>query len=224
MPALILRNADVGLDVRIPEWVADLASFRRWADSDEFPEGVRIDYFDGEIWVDASMEQIFWHNQVKTEFTVVLGGLVKTRRLGRYFTDGLRVSHVDADLSAEPDGTFVSAKGLRERVRVVEGAEGGYVELEGSPEMVLEIISDSSVTKDTKRLRKKYWDAEVREYWLADVRGERLDFDIFRHTPNGYVATPKRGGWLKSNVFGKSFRLTRQVDSLGHPEFTVEVR
>ena len=40
----------------------------------------------------------------------------------------------------------------------------------------------------------------------------------------GYRATPKKGGWLASAVFGKSFRLTRQADELGHPEYTLAVR
>ncbi len=220
MPAVILQQGKI----RIPEWVVDLTSFHRWAESDEFPEGVRIDYLDGEIWVDDSMEQVFTHNQVKTEFTIVVGGLVKQGRLGRFFADGVRVSNIDANLSAEPDGTFISKKGLRERVRVLEGAEGGYVRLEGSPEMVLEIVSDSSVNKDTKRLHKKYWDADVQEYWLVDVRGERRSFEIFRREDEGYVAAKAKNGWGKSAVVGKSFRLTREDDDLGHPEFTLKVR
>ena len=39
------------------------------------------------------------------------------------------------------------------RVRLVEGATQGYVELEGTPDMVLEIISPTSVRKDTEMLR-----------------------------------------------------------------------
>lgn len=210
--------------IRIPEWVKDLDTFRRWAASDEYPEKVRIDYIDGEIWVDASMEDVFAHNQVKTEFTAVLQVLVKSHKLGRFFADGLRVTHVDADHSVEPDGCFVSQEGWQDRVRAILGAGGGYVELEGSPDMVLEIVSDSSVEKDTKRLKKQYWEAEIPEYWLVDVRGERLGFDIFRRTANGYVATRKKDGWIKSAVFGTSFRLTRQADDLGHPEYSLEVR
>src|SRR5438309_963992 len=95
-------------DIRIPDWIADLESFRRWCHSDEFPPTGRIDYLQGEVWVDTG--------------------------------------------------------------------------------------------------------------------GERLSFDIFRLTDEGYVATRKRGSWLKSEVFGKSFRLTRQVDRFDNPEYTLEVR
>src|SRR5438067_13083002 len=45
--------------VRIPKSITDLASFRRWAYSDSFPEQGRISYLKGEIWVDLSIEHAF---------------------------------------------------------------------------------------------------------------------------------------------------------------------
>src|ERR1700693_5830541 len=93
-------------EVCIPVWVTDLASFRKWLHSDEFPENGRICYLNGEVWVDMSKEQIYSHNQVKAEFTGVLVPLVKTNRLGRFFPDGALLSNVDADLTCQPDGTF----------------------------------------------------------------------------------------------------------------------
>ena len=53
--------------VCVPNWVVDLASFRRWVHSDEVPEKVRIYYLDGEVLVDMSMKKFFSHNQVKNE-------------------------------------------------------------------------------------------------------------------------------------------------------------
>src|SRR5437870_3309760 len=70
--------------VRIPSWIVDLNSFRRWAHSDAFPESGWFSYLAGEIWVDMNMEQLFSHNAVKTEFTIVLGGLVRSEGLGRF--------------------------------------------------------------------------------------------------------------------------------------------
>jgi Uma2 family endonuclease len=211
--------------VHIPPWVCDVESFRRWAVSDEAPQRAPVFFLDGEVWVDMSKEQLYSHGRVKQEFFQVLGQLTKRERLGEFFPDGHLLSNEGANLSGNPDGTFVSNDSFRDdRVRLIEGASSGFVELEGSPDMVLEVVSDSSVEKDTELLSELYWKAEITEYWQVDARGKRLEFEIFRHTSRGFSATRKLNGWLKSNVFGRSFRLTRETNELGHPEFTLEIR
>lgn len=211
--------------VRIPSGIVDLDSFRRWARSDEFPEAGRICYLSGEVWVDMSKEQVFTHNQVKSEFNLVIGGLAKQERLGRYFPDGLLLSNVDADLTAQPDGTFVAHTSLQAgRVHFVEGVQEGFVELEGTPDMVLEVLSASSEEKDTMTLRNLYWQAGIAEYWLVDARGDRPMLEILRYMDKGYVTSRKQAGWAKSAVFGKSFQLTEHTDAMGHPEYTLAVR
>jgi Uma2 family endonuclease len=211
--------------VSVPAWVTDLESFCRWADSDEFPETGRVWFLKGEVWVDLSMEEVFSHVLLKARFFIVLGSLVDAGRLGRFYPDGLFLKSAAANVAGEPDATFVSTAALQaKRVRPIRGKKGGVVGLQGSPDMVLEVVSPSSVRKDTVTLRQAYWEAGVREYWLVDARREPLTFDILRHTAKGYVAAGKRGGWLKSAVFGKSFRLTQQTDEFGDPTFTLEVR
>jgi Uma2 family endonuclease len=211
--------------VRIPLWVTDLSSFRRWADSAEWPEKATVCYLSGEVWVEMSKERVYSHNQVKTEFARVLAGLVKQRRLGRYFSDGLFLTNIEADLCSKPDGTFVSRESFAaQRVRLIEGSLEGFVEIEGTPDMVLEVVSGSSVSKDNEWLRDLYWKAGIAEYWLVDCRGERADFDILRRTAGGYSATSKSAGWMESAVFGHAFLLTRQADEMGQPEYTLEAR
>jgi Uma2 family endonuclease len=210
--------------IRVPDWVSDLTSFRQWAHSPEFPERGRISYLKDEVWVDMSKEQ-FYHNQLKGEIASILTAFVKKNRLGIFFPDGMLLSDLETNFATGPDGIFVSKESLRTgRLTMVEGAKGGYVELQGAPDMVLEVISPSSVGKDTVVLREVYWDLGVDEYWLVDGRGEKLDFDILRHGPKEYLPVRKPGGWLRSTVFGASFRLTRKTDEMGHPEFTLGVR
>src|SRR5439155_17452874 len=83
---------------QIPSWVSDLESFRRWSDDDDFPETGQISFLKGDMWVDMSKEQLFDHNDVKGELTMVLRALVKAHRLGRYLTDGAFLSNVPADV------------------------------------------------------------------------------------------------------------------------------
>jgi Uma2 family endonuclease len=208
--------------VRIPAWVRDLESFRRWTQSDHFPEHGWCSYLAGDIWLDLSMETLA-HNLAKGEVSFVLGPLVKAEKKGRFLMDRMRLTNEEAGLSTEPDGMFLSRKALDSgQVRVEHGAAS--LEVEGTPDMVLEVVSPSSVEKDTVVLRQLYWKAGIPEYWLIDPRGLELRFDILRHTARGYSATRARDGWLRSVVFSKSFRLTRQEDDKGLPVFTLEVR
>jgi Uma2 family endonuclease len=211
--------------VSVPGWVVDLQSFRRWTDADDFPDKGRIWWLRGEVWIDMSKEQIFTHLAVKGEFTCVLGGLVKAGKLGLFLPDGVLLSNFAGDISGNPDATFLSTSTLQsDRIRLIEGKDEGFTELQGEPDMVLEVVSTSSVQKDNVILRQGYWEAGVREYWLVDARKEPLQFDILRHTAKGFVATRKQGGWLKSAVFGRSFQLSRQTTALGYPEYTLVVR
>ena len=61
----------------IPARLGPLSRFRRWARSDDFPEGEKISYLNGELWIGMSPEDIFLHNLVKREFSRTLGTLVK---------------------------------------------------------------------------------------------------------------------------------------------------
>ena len=211
--------------LEVPNWVRDLASFRRWVLSDEVPEKNHICFLDGEVWIDMSKEQIHTHIRVKREYTIVLGTLDKIDRRGEFLPDGVALVNLQANLSCGPDGLYFLKETLANgRIQLVDGKKHGYVELQGSPDMVLEIVSDGSVSKDLVKLRELYWQAEIPEYWLVDVRGDEVIFEIYRHAAKGYIAARKQDGWIKSNVYGKSFRLIRQNDEQGHPEFTLEVK
>lgn len=212
--------------VRIPPYVRDLDSFHLWADSKDFPKTGRICYLNGTIWVEMSMEQLFTHNRVKTRMTRTLDSLTEYASAGYYFSDGVRISHTDADLSTEPDGLFVSFLAIEsKRVCLVPGRDYGFTRVEGSPDMALEIVSDTSVEKDTDLLRDLYWKAGITEFWLVDVRGDGVKFEILRRAAKGYSKVRTQpNGWLRSHVFGRSFQLTRKVDRLGNYDFILAVR
>jgi hypothetical protein len=224
VPGRITVAAEIG-SFTVPDGLNDLEAYRRWRSSDEFPTTGRIWWLCGELWIDMSREQVFSHVAVKTEITSVLQALAKKERLGRVFADGLLVSSFAADYAGNPDMTFVTADTLAsDRIRLVEATDGGYTEVQGSPDMVLEVVSASSVQKDTVVLREAYWKADIPEYWLVDARQDEIAFDILTHTARGYVAARKKDGWVKSGVFGKSFRFRRFLDRTGHPDYSLDVR
>ena len=210
---------------RIPGWVVDHESFRRWCHSPEFPEEGRVTFVDGEVIFDLSREQIYSHVRMKTVLAAALHDLTRRQQSGVFFGDGLLISNLPAEVSNNPDGTFVSAESFKSKtVRHIEGAAEGFVELEGSPDMVLEVVSDSSVKKDYELLREAYWKAGIREYWLVDARGGRLEFQILKHTRRGYSPTRKVGGWLKSAVFDQAFQLVATENPFGQADYELKVR
>jgi len=210
--------------VEIPLNMRTLADFRRWALSDEFPEKGRIDFISGKIEVDMAPEDLFCHGTLKTEIVRVLSERTKQGKLGHLFIDSSRLSCAEADLSTEPDIVLVSYKALESgSVRLVPkagGKPGRYVEVEGTADLIVEVVSDTSVGKDTRRLPAAYYQAGVREFWLADARGERPVLVIHHRGPDTYQAAEQDAeGFQQSIVFGCRFRLDATWEPQGHWSF-----
>lgn len=93
--------------IHVPVWVTDLESFRRWVRSDEVPESLPMFFLNGEVWIDMSKEQLFSHGRLKGEIARVLSNIAKERRSGVVFPDGVLLTNVAADLSGNPDLTYV---------------------------------------------------------------------------------------------------------------------
>jgi Uma2 family endonuclease len=221
MPAIMLAA-----DAVIPASVVDHSTFCEWALSDDFPQRGQFGYFNDSVWVGLEMETVS-HNQVKLVIAVVLHMLAQSKKLGRYFGDRMMFSHSATGLANEPDGMFVSTTAQKARqvtVRSSRSRLGGAVILEGTPDMVLEVVSRSSVKKDTVDLVDSYWQAGIPEYWLVDPRDETPTFTLYSHTPRGYKAVRPTGGWRKSAVFGVAVRLTQTTDEFGLPTYALETR
>ncbi len=206
--------------IEIPT-IHNLADFRRWALSENFPQRGRIDYIAGKIEVDMSPEDFFTHGTLKTEIAGEIKERVGQLDLGHTLIAETRISDVPADLSAEPDVVVIAYQAFDEdRVRLLpkaSGEEGRYVEVEGGPDLVVEIVSDSSVSKDTKQLPVAYFAAGVREYWLIDARGEELFFQIGQRGATTFEPTPADAdGYQRSDVLDSLYRLDRDRHQRGH--------
>ncbi len=210
-----------GIEVTIPPTAYTLDGFRQWARSDAYPERGKITYTCGDVIVDMSPERSETHNQVKSEINGVLGPMIKRLDLGRYMPDGMWITNDEADLSNEPDAVFASWETLESGRAVLSSDE---LELIGTPDWVLEIVSKSSVRKDTKILVDRYHRGGIREYWIIDARGDDLQFTVLQHEEQGYVAAPAADGWTASRVFAREFRLDRQRDRVGGWQYTLHVR
>jgi Uma2 family endonuclease len=216
-------------DLRIPAEVYAFDEFRHWSLSSDFPERGRIDYLDGEVEVELSPEDLYTHSVAKSEIAAELHALVKKTGRGNVFIDRTRIVSPIAQLSVEPDVVVVLWESLESgRVREIPGAgkgEGRYIELEGPPDVVVEVVSDSSVRKDRQRLPEFYARAGIPEFWTVDVRREPILFEIRSLGPEGYRVLPIEGeGWVASPILGGHFRLRRSVGRMGRWSYELEHR
>jgi Uma2 family endonuclease len=204
--------------VRIPASAVTFAGFRAWATSDAFPERGRFSFIDGELYVDMSPEELDTHNKVKSEIAYAIVSINHKLDLGEFYSEGTLVTNEAAELSTEPDATFVTWESFdsgRVRLTPRKDLPGHYIELVGTPDCVFEVVSRSSVDKDTRTLRDAYHRAGIPEYWLIDARYEEIDFQILSRRRTRYVAVASHDGWLRSAVFGRQFRLQRKRNRQG---------
>jgi Uma2 family endonuclease len=223
-------NPSIGLEtLRIPPGAGTLEGFRRWTWSECFPEHGRIDFLAGELEIDLSPENLYKHGGPKTALAAALHEQVDRTGRGAVYIDCTRIVSVDADLSVEPDVVAVLWDSLESgrvvRVPAADGEPDSFIELEGAPDLVVEVISDSSQGKDRRRLPPLYAKAGVPELWLVDARAKRgkgIELGIYLLDANGYVlAPPDADGWSGSPFLGRRCRLRRHaVRDLG---FTYEL-
>ena len=216
------------MPIQIPACAAgDLVGFRAWVTSDDFPERWKATFLNGAMVLDISPEETETHNKVKLAIQSTLWAISIKERLGTMYGDGVQLSNKVANLSTVPDAMFVSRATLRSgQLKRVHrrGRPGEYIELEGTPDLVVEVVSRSSRTKDTQDLPILYYCAGIPEYWLIDALEAEIDFQVFRREKKAYGPVEAQRGWLPSQVFGRRFKLVRERDEDGDWQYDLKVK
>ena len=154
-----------------------------------------------------SPDELETHNKVRSAVGYGVAIVNDEAEAGEYFADGALLTNTRANLATVPDGMFVRwATSEAGRVRFVprKDRHGQFIEIRGTPDWVLEVVSLSSVHKDTIDLPILYHRAGIHEFWLIDARGEEIDFRILLRGRTKYVSATLRAGWLYSPVFKRS--------------------
>lgn len=215
-----------GGQIDIPDWIDSHDAFLRWLKKADIPDDFPVGFVNNRVWVEPMAERAFSHNRIKTAVAETLGPLIRGQKLGVYFGDGMLFTSKEFKFTTAPDGMFVS-KATADAGRVwLTGAKEGEedTQLLGSPDLIVEVVSDGSEFKDTEWLMSGYWNAGVREYWLIDGRKEPVRFTIYRRGPKGFVAVRRSEGWARSPVLDRSFRFTHAEALLGKQDYQLEVR
>ena len=215
----ILFDHDV---VNIPKGISSLASFRRWLHSDKFPEHARIDYIDGNLWVEPSGETIL-HNQIKVHILTALYNWSDKLHIPTICLTGMRITCQQASLSMEPDVIYsIKEASSKRNMRLPYGNDSR--DLLGAPDIVVEITNNRNVTRNEQALRTKYWQAGVKEYWIADSR-KTPTLSILRRNGKKFVAvTADMQGWLRSSVLKAQCRLVTKPGPAATTRVTLEMK
>jgi Uma2 family endonuclease len=139
-----------------------------------FPDdGKRHEIIDGEHYVTAA--PFVRHQKIVVYLTVSLGGFLREHRRGE-----LLVAPTDVVLSPndvlQPDLLFIS----NARAAIVEDKN-----IQGAPDLVIEILSKSTHQLDRIVKRDAYERWGVLEYWMLDP--SRKDADVCRRTAEGLL-------------------------------------
>src|SRR5437660_97096 len=98
---------DDDLEIIVPDKARTHAGFRTWVKSNACPERARVTFFNGEIIIDMSKEEIETHAKLKGEVGGVVHNINRGFDLGELYPDGVLVSNEEAGFTTNPDLTFV---------------------------------------------------------------------------------------------------------------------
>lgn len=219
---------DVPADLEEDEVSAGLERFRDWAHSERYPEFGKFSYIQGALEAEMSPESLHEHNFVKSCLNTEIGQLVKLTKRGQVFADRTMFVNESAGLATEPDLMFASWETFRSSqvsLRPYKGSKEGLVEVHGTPDLIVEIVSPSSTKKDKVRLKKVYFECGVPEYWLIDARGKNMDFSLFVLGEKSYTPLQANAdGYFFSSVLDQEVRFDRTPNEFVRFEYQLLFR
>ncbi len=162
----------------------------------ELNDGKRYEIMEGELLMAPA--PMPYHQEVSRNLGFLMWDFVKKRRLGVIFYAPIDVVFDEHNV-LQPDIVFVS----KERRDII-----GEKAIHGAPDLVVEVISPSTLGRDTVRKRNIYECFGVREFWIVypdmrcievlSLKGERYrihsegclekDKEVVSHVIKGFKA------------------------------------
>ena len=139
------------------------------------------------------------HQDWSRELTVLLAAYVKRTKLGKVFAAPVDVV-LDAENTVQPDLVFVSSANL------------GIIQqraIFGTPDLLVEIVSPSSMRRDRYDKKELYARFGVKEYWIGDPANVALEILTLKAGQYELHCSAEQKGKLSSLVLkGLDFDLS----------------
>jgi Uma2 family endonuclease len=171
------ENGEMRLKGRMTE-----QQFVAWA---EQQEDLRAEWVDGEVIITspASVE----HEQLLIWLFNVLHPFVEQQNLGVILGSNVTVRLASQKRRRIPDLLFVS----NARQDLVKENH-----VEGPPDLIIEVVSPDSQTRDRRKKHREYEKGGVREYWILDPLSQRMEAYALKR--GAYVELEPKGGAIHS--------------------------
>ena len=127
-------------------------------------DGFRYEIIAGELFVSPS--PTIDHQNAASELVAAMRTYARREKLGLVLTAPVGVLLPGQDTIVQPDVLFVS----KARLEIVSSDI-----IDGTPDLVVEVLSPSNWVYDRGRKQKTYEQAGVREYWIVDYRARTVD-------------------------------------------------
>jgi Uma2 family endonuclease len=136
------------------------------------PEGAPYQLIGGELIMTPS--PVPYHQIISRRIEFELLKFVEERKMGEviYAPMDVYLSEVD---TFQPDILFIS----KERLNII-----GEKKIEAAPDLVIEILSESTAYYDLKYKKRVYESSGVKEYWIVDPMDKGIE--VYENTDNGF--------------------------------------
>lgn len=154
----------------------------------ELPSGSRYELINDEL-IPMSPSPKNIHQEISHEFDFQLTSYVKKTKVGKVFTAPFDVV-LDNQTVVEPDILFIKTENL--------GIIKGHVH--GVPDLIVEVVSPSSIFRDYYEKKNLYERFGVAEYWIINPANENIT--VFKLVDSVYTlhAEVSEEGSISSNL------------------------
>ncbi len=151
--------------------------WRAWYGSTDLNRG---EWVDGEVI--PFMPPLVSHAEIVDLLHFLIGLFVRQQRLGRVFSESIELWLPQSQAARLPDIVFISNQNLKHLTSY---------RLEGYADLVVEVVSTGSVTRDRRQKFIEYQTAGIPEYWIVDPRPRIQTVTQYQLDENGaYQAMP----------------------------------
>jgi Uma2 family endonuclease len=150
------------------------------------PENERYELIEGELIMTPS--PVPKHQRISGKIEFELRKYVRENNLGEVFDAPCDVV-LDNENVVQPDIMFIA----KDRLHII-----GEKNIQGAPDLVIEIISEDSAYRDMVQKKKLYARFDVKEYWIVIPEEELIEIYVLKESIYHLTNTYRKNQTLES--------------------------